>query len=471
MIKRDKFRLTFLGAAQTVTGSMHLMEVRDSSLLVDCGMYQGRRKEAFSRNRNLPRAAVDADAVILTHAHIDHSGNLPSLAARGFKGKIHCTKATADLCNAMLRDSARIQESDAKWINKKNRDNPKWEQVEPLYTEADADKAIGLLEPHAYEEAFSPLPDVTARFIEAGHILGSASVLADVKLNGHSRRVAFSGDIGRRRLPILKDPVPPEHPDYVVMESTYGNRMHAPSQGMQDDLLDVIQKTRARGGKVIIPSFALERAQEIVYCLNQLIKEGRLEPLPVFVDSPLTVNLTEVFRRHAECYDSETVDFDAAHGDPFGFSMLRMVQSVDESKRLNSIKEPCVIISASGMCEAGRVVHHLRNSVEDPKNSIVIVGYQAQHTLGRRIVERRPRIKIFGVERDLLAEVRVLNSFSAHADRDELLWWAGACGRQVRQFFVVHGDPDQSEALALRLQEGGSQALVPFMGQTVDLEY
>ena len=469
--KKDKFRLSFHGAARTVTGSMHQLEVRDRSLLVDCGMFQGRRKESFQRNRNLPRAAVSADCVILTHAHIDHSGNLPSLVSRGFKGPIHCTKATADICNAMLRDSARIQESDARWINKKNRDNPRWEQVEPLYTEKDAEAAIDLLKPHAYGETFSPIPHVNARLIDAGHILGSASVEVDVKLNGHSRRIAFSGDIGRRNLPILRDPVPPERADYVVMESTYGNRSHSPVQGMQDDLLEVIEKTRARGGKVIIPSFALERAQEIVYSLNQLIKSGRLKPIPVYVDSPLTVNLMEVFRRHDECYDAETRAFDDSHGDPFGFQMLNMVESVEASKQLNHLDSPAVIISASGMCEAGRIVHHLRNSVENPKNSIVIVGYQAQHTLGRRIVERRPKIKIFGVERDLLAEVRVLNSFSAHADKDELLWWADSCGKQVRRFFVVHGDEDQAEALAGHLEERGAKAHVPSMGESVDLDY
>jgi len=254
------------------------------------------------------------------------------------------------------------------------------------------------------------------------------------------------------------------------MESTYGNRTHAPAEGMQDQLLEVIERTRKRGGKVIIPSFALERAQEIVYSLNQLVKSRQMAPLPVYVDSPLTVNLTQVFRRHHECYDKETVAFDDSHGDPFGFNLLTMVESVDESKALNRLDHPAVIISASGMCEAGRVVHHLRNSIEDRKNTIVIVGYQAQHTLGRRIVERRPRVKIFGVERDLNAEVAVLNAFSAHADRDELLWWVGECGAQVRKFFMVHGDPDPCEALAGHVQQLGRAAHVPVQGEQVDLD-
>ena len=371
----------------------------------------------------------------------------------------------------MLVDSARIHEADAAWLNRKNRDDPEWEEVEPLYTQEDAAAALALLAPHDYDQPFALCGDLfTARFIDAGHVLGSASVLVDVHLEGRSRRVAFSGDIGRRGLPILRDPTLPDHPDYVVMESTYGDRMHAPVEQMGQQLLDVIERTRARGGKVIIPSFALERTQEIVFAFNRLLRSGRMAPIPVYVDSPLATNLTEVFRRHPECYDEEAVDFDQAHGDPFGFDMLRMISGVDESKRLNSDSEPMVIISASGMCEAGRVVHHLRNSIEDRNNSVVIVGYQAQHTLGRRIVERRQRVKIFGVERDLLAEVTVLNAFSAHADRDELLWWAGKCGRQVRRFFAVHGDPDQCEALAGHLTGRGFKAEVPAAGQQVDLK-
>jgi metallo-beta-lactamase family protein len=470
MARDKRFQLTFLGAAQTVTGSMHLLTQGEHSLLVDCGLYQGRRKQSAHRNRNLPRAATDADVVLLTHAHIDHSGNLPSLVKRGFKGAIHCTTATADLCNAMLHDSARIQEHDAAWLNKKHRDDPDWEEVEPIYTEEDAEDALSRFEPHTYDEEFSPLPGVRARFIDAGHVLGSSSILVDVKMNGHSRRIAFSGDIGRRNLPILRDPVPPERPDYVVMESTYGNRTHAPAEGMQEQLREVIERTRARGGKVIIPSFALERAQEIVYSLNQLIKARQIKPIPVYVDSPLTVNLTDVFRRHDECYDAETAAFDESHGDPFGFRMLSMVESVEDSKALNGLSHPAIIISASGMCEAGRIVHHLRNNIEDPKNTIVIVGYQAQHTLGRRLVEHRPQVKIFGVKRDLNAEVAVLNAFSAHADRDELLWWAGECGRQVRRFFMVHGDPDQCEALAGHVAGLGPETHVPHEGEQVELD-
>ncbi len=464
-------RISFLGAAQTVTGSMHLLQVGPRRLLIDCGLFQGHRAEARARNRDLPRKAVQADAVLLTHAHIDHSGNLPTLVRRGFQGAVHATAATVDLCQHMLRDSGRIHEADARWLNKKHHKEPDYEPVEPLYTEEDAVAALDRFTPHAYGESFSPWPEVTVQFIDAGHVLGSASVVVDARLNGHRRRVVLSGDIGRRGLPILRDPTLPEHADYVVMESTYGNRVHAPTLRMDDQLLEAVQAARARGGKIIIPSFALERTQEIVFALNRLIQGGRLSPLPVYVDSPLTVDLTEVFRRREECYDAETAAFDEAHGDPFGFGLLTMVSSVEESKALNHLQGPAIIISASGMCEGGRVVHHLRNSVEDPKNMVIIVGYQAPHTLGRRLVERRPKVRIFGVERDLLAEVRVLNAFSAHADRDELLWWAEGCGPQVRDYFLVHGDGDQCEALAGHLRQRGRRAHVPAPGETVDLAY
>lgn len=471
MSKDDRFRLSFLGAAQTVTGSMHHLEVRDKSLLVDCGMYQGRRKESIERNRNVPRKAVDADVMLLTHAHIDHSGNIPSLVKRGFSGQIHCTSATADLCDAMLRDSARIQESDACWLNEKHADDPDWEEVEPLYTEEDAEAALSRFVPHDYDREFDLLPGVSARFVDAGHVLGSASIIVDVKLNAHRRRVVFSGDIGRKNLPILRDPVVPEHADYVLMESTYGNRLHAPADGMRQQLLDAINTARARGGKIIVPSFALERTQEIVFALNDLIQHGELKPIPVYVDSPLSVNLTKVFREHSECYDAETIEFDNNHGDPFGFKMLTMVREVEESKALNQLKGTAIIISASGMCEAGRVVHHLRNSIEDAKNMVLIVGYQAEHTLGRRLVEHRPKVKIFGVERDVRAEVRVLNAFSAHADKNELIEWASVCAKQARKVFCVHGDPDQCEALKGHLERSGIKAAVPALNETADLDY
>jgi len=448
---------------------MHLLEVGGRSLLVDCGMFQGRREEAVERNRNLPRAAVEADAMILTHAHIDHSGVIPRLVKDGFGGKIYCTAATADLCRHMLRDSAFIQVMDAKWLNKKFGDEPGWQRVTPLYDENHVDQALALFEPQPYNAPFEPLDGVRVELVEAGHILGSAAAVVDVEDGARSLRVAFSGDIGRRELPILRDPTPPQRPDFVVMESTYGNRVHGRVGDMLDQLSEAIEATRERGGKVIIPSFALERTQEIVYAINQLIRDGRMKPMPVFLDSPLAISLTDVFRRHPECYDEETQQFDMAKGDPFGFGMLTMTESVDDSKALNRLDEPAIIISASGMCEFGRIVHHLRNNIESPKNTVLIVGYQAQHTLGRRLVERRKEVKIFGVSRRVRCEVRVLNSFSAHADRDELLWWAGECGDDVARFFCVHGDEDQCEALAKHLAAAGRTAHVPREGETVEL--
>ncbi|MCU0661898.1 MAG: MBL fold metallo-hydrolase [Myxococcota bacterium] len=469
MKKSKSLHISFLGAAKTVTGSMHLLEAEGGTLLVDCGLVQGRRKESQHANRHLPAAATSADAVVLTHAHIDHCGNLPGLVKAGFKKDIHCTAATADLCHYMLLDAAHIQESDAAWLNRKHGQEAGWEDIVPLFTQADARAALERLVPHAYGEEFEPIAGVKAHLIDSGHILGSATVVLDVKAARGRRRVVFSGDIGRRNLPILRDPTPPKDADYVVMESTYGNRQHAAVEEMHEQLLEAIESTRKRGGKVIIPSFSLERTQEIVYALNELRQAGRLGPIPVYLDSPLAVSLTEVFRRHHECFDAETTAFDKAHGDPFGFDMLHMVTSLEESKALNGLDQPAVIISASGMCEAGRIVHHLRNNIEDSRNTVLIVGYQAQHTLGRRLVEGRDRVKIFGVERDVRARIRVLNAFSAHADRNELLWWAKACGKKVKKFFLVHGDEDQCEALGKHLEAEGRKAFVPSQGERVEI--
>ncbi|MBN2717001.1 MAG: MBL fold metallo-hydrolase [Deltaproteobacteria bacterium] len=469
MTRLNQFDLTFLGAAQTVTGSMYLLEVDDYKIIVDCGFFQGRRQESATLNRNIPKTARDADAMILTHAHIDHSGNIPGLVKSGFQGQIHCTATTADLCGHMLRDSARIQEHDAAWLNRKNNDDPDWKPIEPLYTEDDAIAALEKFVPHAYDTPFELNPRIKVHLVDAGHVLGSASVIIDVLVNGHSRRVVFSGDIGRRNLPILKDPVPPSHPDFVIMETTYGNREHGPVASMHEQLAKAIEETRQRGGKVIIPSFALERTQEILFALNELCSSGRIKPIPVYLDSPLAINLTEVFRKHRECFDEEAATFSNAHGDPFGFDMLRVVESAKESMALNELSEPAIIISASGMCEGGRIVHHLRNNIENHKNAVVIVGYQAQHTLGRRIVERRRQVPIFGVKRDLNARVYVLNAFSAHADKNELLWWARECGSQVRKFFLVHGDPEQSVAFAEQLDALGMKSEIPRRGTKVSL--
>lgn len=465
-------KIAFLGAAREVTGSMFLLTVRSGTLLVDCGLYQGRRAESRRRNRALPPEAVAANAAILTHAHIDHSGNLPTLVKAGFDGPIYATPATHDLCAYMLRDSARIQESDAAYLNHKFRDDPDFVPIEPLYGEEDAVRALAQFVGMPYNRVFYPLPGVTARLIDAGHILGSAQIVLDVDEGLGPRRLVFSGDLGRKGLPIVRDPVPPQGPiDYVVMESTYGDRVHGSVEQMSDELERVIRETIARGGKVIVPAFAVGRTQELMYALNGLTRAGRIPPIPVFVDSPLAINVTEVFKLHPECFDTETRRFLEEHGDAFGFDGARFVSSRAESLQLNTIEGPAVIIAAAGMAEAGRILHHLRNHVENPKNTILIVGFMAQHTLGRRLVERRPRVRIWGVERDLRARVEVLNSFSAHADREGLLAYARACGKKTRQFFLVHGEPDQQEPLRAAMRAEGFSVEIPARGDVVTLEW
>lgn len=462
-------QIRFLGAARGVTGSMHLLETSRGTVLVDCGLFQGRRDESRQKNRELPEAAVKADAAILTHAHIDHSGNLPGLVRAGFRGTIYATPATRDLAAYMLRDSARIQKYDAEYLNRKHADDPAWKPIQPLYTEEDAIRALERMVAVPYRHGFPVLPGITGEFVDAGHILGSAGVALDVEETGARRRVVFSGDIGRRGLPILRDPEVPQGGEFAVMESTYGDKVHDDAKGMHDALARVVGDAVARKGKIIIPAFSVGRTQEVVYALNQLHRAGRLPAIPVFIDSPLSVNVTEVFKVHPDCYDAETRAFLDSHGDPFAFDHLRYVQSKEESMRLNHLQGPAIIIASSGMCEAGRVLHHLKNGIEDERNTVVIVGFQAQHTLGRRLVERRPTVRVLGVERELRARVEVLNAFSAHADKDELLWYARGLGGRVRRVFLVHGEPPQQDPFAERLRALGLEVHVPEPGDVLQL--
>lgn len=454
-------RIVFLGAAKTVTGSMFLLETDSGNILVDCGFFQGRRQKSKELNRNLPSKVFDADAMVLTHAHIDHSGSTPTLVKRGYDGPIFTTPATADLCQHMFRDSARIQQHDAEYLNKKHGDDPEWEKIEPLYTEPDAIAALKQMVTYHYWRPFEPLPGVRVVLHDAGHVLGSASVLIEAE----GQQVLFSGDIGRRNMPILRDPEVPANVDYVVMESTYGDREHGAIESTRDELARIINETAARGGKVIIPSFALERTQEVVLGLNHLRQEGKIEAIPIYVDSPLATNLTHVFKHHPECFDEGALSFQEEHGDPFGFDTLTYTQSVQDSIALNSTPGPMVIISASGMCEAGRIVHHLRNNIEKPENSIVIVGFQAQHTLGRRLVERREQVKIFGVPRDLRARVEVLSGFSAHAGRKSLIEFAKLAGPDTKKVFLVHGEEKSQESLAEALRKRNMNVEIPDRGQ------
>mgnify|MGYP000940834973 CR=1 FL=1 len=460
-------RLTFLGAAREVTGSMLLVNTERAAVLVDCGFFQGRRAESRRRNAHLPREAVSADAAVVTHAHIDHSGNLPVLVRTGFPGHIYVTPATRDLAACMLHDSARLQEADAEYLNRKYQDDPAWEPIVPLYTADDVPPALERMVGVPYRRRIAIADGVSATFLDAGHILGSAQVVLDVDDGGRQRRVVVSGDLGRAGLPIIRDPEPPpRHPDVLVMESTYGDRRHARVERMADDLARVIEETRARGGKIVVPAFALGRTQELLVVLHRLQRDGRLPAIPVFIDSPLAIDVTSVFRMHPECFDAETrrlLDED----DLFALEGLRLTRTREASMAINDVAGPAIIIAASGMAEGGRVLHHLRILVEDPRNTVLVIGFMAQHTLGRRLVERRPRVKIWGVERDLHAQVVTLDAFSAHADADDLAAYATRCA--PGRVLLVHGEEAAQHALRARLTDAGLDVYAPERGETLEL--
>ena len=461
----------FIGAAKTVTGSRHLLRTRRARVLLDCGLFQGHRQEARRRNQELGLAPDEVDAVVLSHAHIDHSGALPMLCKLGYKGPIYATPATRDLCAVMLEDAAMIQAADARYLNRAiERGHAQAEPIEPLYDARDAEQALGQMITLPYHRRQEVAPGVSLTFLEAGHVLGSAIVVLDVEDEGRHERIVFTGDLGRRRAPILRDPELPTDATALITESTYGDRLHPPIEGMEDELAGVLQRTFQRGGKVVIPSFALERAQEVIFSLKRLRRAGRMPDVPVYVDSPLTVNITQVFRLHPECYDAEARALLSGGDSPFEFDGLHYVASVEDSMAIDASERPCVIISASGMCEAGRILHHLKATVDEPKNTVVIVGFQAQHTLGRRIVERRPRIRIFGVERPLLAEVAVMNGFSAHADQSDLLEFAEGVRRRgsLREVALVHGEATAQEALrTLLLERGFTSVRIPGPGEVM----
>ena len=467
-------QLTFHGAARTVTGSQHLVEVNGSRILLDCGMFQGRRKDAFEINRNLPYDPASIDFLLLSHAHIDHSGNIPNLVKSGFDGEIVCTFATRDLCSTMLRDSGRIQEYDAKWLNKK-RARKGEPPIEPNYTESDAIESLKGFLAIGYDRPHQLTPDIKVTFRDAGHILGSAMVLLDIndQDSGKNVKLVFSGDIGRPDMPILRDPSTIESADILIMESTYGNRSHAPYPDTEKELERVVNETYQRGGSLVIPSFAVGRTQQLVYSLHQLVHDGKLPDMQVYVDSPLAINVTAIFRLHPEAFDREIMDFmESERGhDPFGFDSLRYTYATSESKELNTLKEPAIIISASGMAEAGRILHHLKNRVTDERNTILFVGWQAPHTLGRRIVEGRAKVKILGEEYPLKAQVEVLNGFSGHADHDGLVEWAAAFKDKPQHTFLVHGEETAALALATALESnvGLENVIVPEMHQSFEL--
>ncbi len=461
-------RLRFHGAARTVTGSCHILEVNGETVLLDCGLFQGKRKEAFERNRRFPFDPSKIHNVVLSHAHIDHSGNLPSLMARGFRGRIVATRATHDLCKWMLRDSAHIQQKDVLYVNKKRRKR-KQTPFEPLYSMEDAERAIEHFDGIPYDHDVTVAPGVSVRFEDAGHILGSASCHLRIEENGREHALLFTGDVGRVGRPILRDPVPPRRADLLISESTYGNRLHDAREDVAARLAEVVRRTFDRGGKVLIPAFSVGRTQRLVYHLHELFKDGTLPEVPIFVDSPLAANVTEVFRAHPECYDRDAMEFLKGAEDPLGFSRLTYVRDVAASKALNELRVPCVIIAASGMCEAGRVLHHLKRVAPDRRSTILIVGFMAEHTLGRRIADGVPEIKLYGETYKLRADVESISGLSAHADRDELIEYLGHLEKPPRASFLVHGEEEPAMELAERLgQRGFPRVDVPKPGEVFE---
>ena len=459
-------RVTFWGAARTVTGSKHLLTGRSGAVLLDCGLFQGRRAEAEARNRALPFAARSVDAVVLSHAHIDHSGALPLLCKSGFEGPIHATGATADLCRAMLLDAAHIQMKDAEWMNRRKRGGSRG-PVEPLYGVADVEEALSRFVTHDYETSFQPIEGLSVSYHDAGHIVGSAWVALRWGANGSARSLVFSGDLGRPGRPILRDPVPLSKADYLITEGTYGGKRHPDEATLWTSLEAVVRDALKRGGRIVIPAFAVGRTQDIVYALDRLFRAGRLPEIPIYVDSPLAADIQSIVRKHPEVFDDETAAAIRAGGDPLGMSKVTLVRDTADSMKLNEKSGTFITVSASGMCEGGRVLHHLKHTVEDPRHTIVIIGYQAEGTLGRRLVEGLPEVKIFGEPHPLRAKVVVLNGFSAHADHDALVAQATSC-RAERGVAIVHADLERAEALRAGLPQR-DRTRIPSEGETWEL--
>lgn len=466
-------KITFLGAAGEVTGSQHLIETTKRRLLLDCGLFQGPRAESRRKNEIFHCDPRTLDAVILSHAHLDHCGNLPRLVKSGFRGPVFCTHATADVMDLMLLDSAKIQQEDAIYLSRKlPAGHP---PIEPLYTDDDVRALMKLVEPCAFDKWYKldRRHDVQLRFSPAGHILGSAMIELDLEDNRERRRVVFTGDLGRRNMPLLVDPtVPADGADVLICESTYGNRLHSAPQDIRGILLNVLREAQLQGGRVIIPAFALGRTQQITYYLNGLFNEQQLPHIPIFVDSPLASKITQVFRQHAEELDDDLQEVLREDPDPFGFEHLQYIPDHAASVALNKRQGPFVVISASGMCESGRVVHHLKHAVSDPRNTILLMGYQAPQTLGRQIAERRETVRIFNEPLPLRAQVIQLDGLSAHADADDLKWWfqQATCTGHLGKVFFVHGEPVAAAALAALVRdECDEEPVVPRYGESFEV--
>lgn len=464
-------KLKFCGAAGTTTGSQHLLEVNGQRILLDCGLYQGRRKDAYEVNCCFPFFDPKSiDHVVLSHAHIDHSGNLPNLSSKGFEGNIYATFATRDLCQVMLADSARIQKSDAEWVNK-HRKKDGLPLIEPLYTPIDAELCLRQFVNVGYNRKIMIAKGVELTFIDAGHILGSAQVILDIEDedDGQKKRLLFSGDVGRGDNDLLRDPAPCEDVDFVLMESTYGGREHELGAGADDKVAEILRRALKKGGKVIIPAFAVERTQHLLYVLHELFRNGEIPDTPVYVDSPLAVNATEIFRLHPECFNDEVYQVLFDRSNPFGFEGLTLIRSVTKSKDLNDDKRQSIVISASGMCEAGRILHHLRNNIENPRNTILFVGYCAENTLGWKIREGHEEVRIFGDEYKVKANIEIMDSFSGHADHSELIDYFHAIKGTKRKVWLVHGETTRSEAMCDALTEiHDGEVSVAELGKTVE---
>lgn len=464
-------KIEFHGAARTVTGSSHLLRINGKNILLDCGLFQGKRDAAYQRNKTFDFDPAEIDVLILSHAHIDHTGNIPNLCKHGFNGPIICTHATRDLANAMLLDSAFIQKKDTEFVNKRHLKKG-LPPIEPLYDVEDVLNCIGQFQTVGYNRAVRVTENVMLTFYDAGHILGSAIVVLDIQVNGAKQRLCFTGDLGRPDRPILKNPEFVGDVDVLISESTYGGRFHVRSEVALDRIEDVMKRTISRHGKIIVPAFSVGRTQELVYDLHRLQDANRLPDIPIYVDSPLSVNVTQIFRMHPECFDPEIRSEVLERHDPFGFNNLTYINNSEDSKKLNDDRGPIMIISSSGMCEAGRILHHLANNIENPKNTILITGYNAEHTLGRKLVEKESPVSIFGEKYQVKAEIVVMNSLSAHADRSELLKYHTQFNRnRLQNIFLVHGDYDQQQKLAdgLKKELGFAQVEIPDRGTTFEV--
>ncbi len=469
-----EIRLKFLGAVRTVTGSSHLVTTPKSKILIDAGLFYGRRQEFYNVNTTFAYQPPRVSALVLSHAHIDHCGNIPTLIKHGLRCKVYTTSATRDLCKLMLADSGKVQEEDFRYLAKiaskvKNRRRQEFMQVKgPLYTQREAFRSITKFRPLHYGQRFKISPDTTLTFFDAGHILGSSITLLDIKMARKVLRLGYAVDLGREQMPMLNNPTVLRDLDYLILESTYGGRLHAPIQEAKEKLRETINRTVARKGKIIIPSFALERTQEVVYCISELLKEGLIAPIPIYVDSPLAVKITEVFRRNVHYMDHEVKERIRRNASPFDFLNLHYVQDQYESKALNEDKRPMIIIAGSGMCEAGRVLHHLKNNITESRNTVLIVGYMAKDTLGKKIVDKEKIVRIYGLEYELNAEVVVINALSGHADKNDLVRYVKESS-PIKQVFLVHGDEDQTKMLYDALLNEGFNPYMPVKNEEVVL--